>query len=276
MSRLLSANYARLKRDKVVWLLVLFMFTFGVLRTGVALINFKYYNEILSFDSLFFNYTVMIGFLTAAFGSLFIGTEYSDGGIRNKLIVGHRRSNLYGAYLITVISVSILLCLAYIVPVSVMGIPVLGFFRIDVLTLVIYLLGSLFMVVAFSSIVTLICMLNTNKALAAVISILSILLLLVLSAYISERLSAPEFYDGIVIMDSLGNIRSESVRNAKYLEGMRREVYQFFYDSLPTGQALQYLQLQATNLWKMPLYSFLIAVIATGTGVVVFRRKDIK
>ena len=276
MSRLLSANFARLKRDKVAWLLILFMFLFGVVRTCIAIINFKYYDEKLIFDALFFNYTVIIGILIAAFGSLFIGTEYSDGGIRNKLIVGHRRNNLYGANLITVILVSILLCLAYIVPVSVIGIPVLGFFHLDLLTLGMYLLGSLFMVVAFSSIVTLLCMLNTNKAFAAVISILSILLLLVISSLISGRLSAPEFYDGIVITDSLGNIESEAVRNSMYLKGTAREVYQFFHDFLPTGQALQYFQIEARNLWQMPLYSFLIAIAATGTGLVLFRRKDIK
>lgn len=46
-------------------------------------------------DDRFFAYSFFIGILSAIFCSLFTGTEYSDGTIRNKIVVGHSRISIY-------------------------------------------------------------------------------------------------------------------------------------------------------------------------------------
>ena len=43
----------------------------------------------------------VVGILISIFYSLFLGTEYNDGTIRNKLIVGHKRETIYLASFIT-------------------------------------------------------------------------------------------------------------------------------------------------------------------------------
>lgn len=48
-------------------------------------------------DSAFFSVAIYIGIILSVFCSLFIRTEYSDGTIRNKLIVGQKRSAVYFA-----------------------------------------------------------------------------------------------------------------------------------------------------------------------------------
>ena len=43
----------------------------------------------------FFNALLLSGFVTALFVSFFLSAEYSDGTIRNKLMVGHKRKEIY-------------------------------------------------------------------------------------------------------------------------------------------------------------------------------------
>ena len=46
-------------------------------------------------DEALFQFPMIHGVMLAAFVPLFLGADYSDGTIRNKLIAGHRRSGIY-------------------------------------------------------------------------------------------------------------------------------------------------------------------------------------
>lgn len=83
MYKLLDAGFARIKKDKIFWGAVIITF-------GVALL--KIYNYALNdlkydADSLIFGYINIIGMVKAVFTSIFIGTEYDCGTIRNKIVV---------------------------------------------------------------------------------------------------------------------------------------------------------------------------------------------
>lgn len=272
MNKLLTANFARLKKDKVFWIGMAFMFAAGIFGVVQKCIN----DPASTPDQLLFIFPVLIGIVTATFSSLYIGTEYSDGTIRNKLIVGHMRSTVYLSNLITCSAAGLFMCLSYLAAVAALGFPLLGFPEMNAGAAIILLLISFVMMVACSALFTLLCMLNQNKAAAAVICILMIVALLVLASMINSRLEAPEFYDGYVFTDTLGNSASEPVRNPQYLEGTKREIYQFFLDFLPTGQAVEISTQSTPHLWQLPLYSFLIILASTGGGVLCFHKKDIK
>lgn len=274
MNKLLSANFARLRKDKMFWAFMIFMLLFGLYRSCSTVYNYMQFNVMQSLDSLFFNYTVPIGILTAAFSCLFIGTEYRDGGLRNKLIVGHTRHNIYMANFIVASVASMLMCLAYIVPVCAVGIPVLGFFESSMSVIGMILLGSLLMICAFCSLMTWLSMMIVSKS--VVIGMLSVIAFLVLSGIMDSRLAAPEFIPGVIITNNLGNVTTELTENHQYLKGIKREVYQFIHDLLPTGQAIQYVQLSVKHIWQMPLYALMISVMSTAAGVFAFRKKDVK
>ncbi len=53
-------------------------------------------------------------------------------------------------------------------------------------------------------------------------------------------------------------------------------MYEIFYDFLPTGQSIQYMTMSVLHLWMLPLYSFIITVVTTTTGIFLFRKKNIK
>lgn len=278
MNKLLFAHFARIKKDKVLLSCMIFMFLVGlIIITSLYDTNMKYDNS-TPLDAALFNFTIFIPFPGSVFCSLFLGTEYSDGTIRNKLIVGHRRPTIYLASLIISLTATFLMCLAWFLAMLIAGVPFIGVPQASPQFLLIFLLNSLCMLTAFCSIFTMIGMLCHNKAAASVISLLLVLFLLLAASYINSCLSAPEFSPGYFI-DASGAIASDPVPNPNYLRGSVRAVYEFFLDFLPTGQAMQYSSMSVDHengLWQMPLYDLIITAVTTGSGLWLFRKKDIQ
>lgn len=90
-------------------------------------------------DSSFFSYGLLTPVLLAVLTAFFVGTEYSDGTMRNKLIAGHGRRDIYLANLVVCIAAGMLLSLAYLTPHTCLGIPLLGAVQTDFPTLVLYM-----------------------------------------------------------------------------------------------------------------------------------------
>ena len=272
MNRLLMANFARLKKDKVFWIGMAFMFAAGIFGIVQTHLN----DPKATPDQLVFIYPVLIGIVMAAFCSLYIGTEYSDGTIRNKLMVGHRRPYIYLANFITCSLAGMVMCLVYIVAVTAVGIPILGNLTMKPKGIMILFLVSLMMVIACAALFSLFCMLNQNKAVAAVVCILFIVALLFVTALINSKLDAPQYYDNYMFTDSSGSAAAGRELNPQYLSGTKRAIYQFFLDFLPTGQGIEISSHSTPHLWLMPLYSLFITLGATVSGVLCFRKKDLK
>ena len=91
MSRLLSAGYSRLWKNKVFWLEMGAVLVYAVVfmlngcRQAAANGGIGY-----SLDQFYFHFAVSVGLFGAIFTSLFIGTEYSDGTIRRGTKFGVR------------------------------------------------------------------------------------------------------------------------------------------------------------------------------------------
>lgn len=285
MNKLLYANFFRVKRDKVFWIGFAFMAAMGVL---LPLSNFWAIQRILRetgeqvdvpLEGVFFAFNLLVPFAAAIFCSLFVGTEYSDGAIRNKLVIGHTRSGIYLANLITCTAVSFVFTAVFMAACGVAGgLTLDGFLQIDAKTILFYLLASVCVIFAFNALFTCLAMLNQNKAVVAIVTILSILLFLVIAMYVEGRLSEPEFWDAEFYMDDAGRIINEpAMPNPNYISSpAMRSFLGFLYDFLPGGQAYQLSNAAALHPGTMALYSLLIAVISTSVGVFFFRRKDIK
>lgn len=276
MIKLLSANLSRLRKSTIFWVCTIFMAGMG------AFVLFNQYFEGIKYgtniklDNFVFGYSLMIGIVAAVFCSLFLGTEYSDGTIRNKLIVGHTRVSIYLSMLVTSSIAAVLMCLAFVIVVCAAGIPLVGFVEAGVWAFAIILLDSLVMVCAVCSILTMISMLTPNKAIAAIISIFVMLGLLVLAVDIVQKLTAPEFYPIMEVSEAGEFLTDETIPNPNYLTDEVRPLYEYALDILPTGQAYQFASMAAVRLWQMPLYSLAIVALSTIVGIVFFRKKDIK
>lgn len=87
------------------------------------------YGESLTPDSTSFAFVFFVPILLSCAAPLFIGSEYSDGTMRNKLIVGHKRYNIYLSEQFVCTAAGFMLCLAYIVPHTVLSLILLGKFE---------------------------------------------------------------------------------------------------------------------------------------------------
>ncbi|MDL2300864.1 ABC transporter permease [Lachnospiraceae bacterium OttesenSCG-928-D06] len=283
MNKLLSAGFSRLKKDKFFWLGILFMFFMGGFVVVKNYIDYKRYHYTfdLKLDNYFFGYTIFIGLIAAIFCSLFIGVEYSDGTIRNKLVIGHSRMAIYLSNLILSTTAAILTNLAFIAAISITGIPLLGALKTDMKIVLFLLLASILTTISFTAIFTLLSMLIQSKTIVAIVNILGFIALWMIAITIYQRLSAPEFHQNIMISDNVSYMDSsdtdvEPIPNPNYLNEKERKWHQFFYDFVPTGQALQISNLSVPNGMQMLLYSLFIIVLTTGGGIFFFKRKDLK
>ncbi len=276
MRKLLSANYSRLWRDKIFWICMGTMLIYSVvyMLNGCrqAAIHLSEYNY--SIDKYYFHFAISIGIFCAVFSSMFFGTEYSDGTIRNKVIVGHTKTNIYIASLVTTITATLLMVLVWMIGASV-AIPILGIWEMGISNLVVYVLIIIMLAVAFAAICTLVNMLSANKAFTVAISVLLIMGLLILASMIYSGLSETEMTSSVQYTAN-GMQMSEPTPNPNYIGGEMRKIYEFILDFLPTGQGLTLWQVEAGHPVRMILSSAAITILTTLSGIFVFRKKNLK
>lgn len=298
MRDLLWANFSRLFRSWVFWGAALVM-AGGALAICIgAYHGMTLYDEpgyTVALDQTLFQAEQALGITAAIVLSLFVGTEYSGGTIRNKLMVGKSRETVYLAgYLTcagTVLILFMLPSLAALALGSVLfSVPpvtpgtILTAFFVGIMTCLLYAAVFYFIVVVCGS-----------RTWAAIISLLLAAALLLAAVKLSQALEqgpytmqlvpaesstsgetysiegvAEDMFDGLVM---------ETVPNPNYLSGGKREVVQFFYDMNPAGQTAQLAGLSEQDILH-PVRIILLdvglsAVVCLG-GIWLFRRKDIK
>lgn len=96
---------------------------------------------------------------------------------------------------------------------------------------------------------------------------------LFLSIYIFSELAQPEMIQQYV-QTSGGGI-TEWVKNPAYVDGTKREIYEWLLDVIPTGQAMQVTS--SAHRWlRMMACSLGTAVVCSCVGICCFRRRNIK
>lgn len=283
MRNLLSANFTRLRKDLLFWLGIAVMAGYAVLmliswyRTNQIILQSDRPDMAMGMDQFLFSFAGLIGILLAAFTGLFLGTEYSDGVLRSKLIVGHSRSAVYLSNLSAAVIASFLMCLTYIVIMLAVGIPIYGPPTTEPLILLRTLAETLAMCLSYCALFTFITMNWGNKALSAVACVLGVLALVWVTSGMRNHLIEPELYTTEVFDEALQEWVESGLRpNPNYVREPLRSVYRFFCDILPVGQGMQLTGAAADRSPLLALYSLIVTAVSSGIGLLLFRRKDIK
>lgn len=277
MRNLVSAHFARVFKAPLFWLGMAAMLALSAgsmlngCRQAAADANSGF---VYTLDQFYFNLAPVLGLFCAVFISLFLGTEYSDGVIRNKLVVGHSRRSIYLADLAACFGVSLLFMAAWLAG-GLAGLPFLGPWKLNAAALAVCLLVIVLVLAAFTAIFTWVATAFTSKAAGAVLSILLFLGLLVLASMVYNRLCEPEMLSGVVIT-SEGMQLSEPAPNPDYISGGIRAAYEFFLDLLPTGQSILLANLELARPVRMALCSLLLTAGTACGGCLMFCKKDLK
>ncbi len=286
MNKLISANFARLFKSGIFKFYMIFSGGLSLLMITVCYIdyhnNIAYYNNVApeyhTMDNITFISLMYIMFAVSVLVGNFVGTEYSDGTIRNKLIVGHKRSDIYLANLIVCTAGVLMGVILHILINCTVGTALCG---MEILTVQKILEITLFMLIAFISltaIMVMFSMLVKSKASASVTVLILTVIMFVASMTIDQKLQAPEYYEAEKYFDTETQELVEIPRqkNPRYLAGTKRKVYQTIYDVMPSSHIYEYAMTSTEHTGKFAGYDGIVLVVTTALGIILFRKKDLK
>ncbi len=271
MLKLLHASLFRLRKSR----LLLLCMTAAFAVSSIFLLQIGGSEEsVWTLDEALLQILPFLPVLYAAFIGLFFGMEYQDGTMRNKIVAGHTRSAVYLSQLLTAMLGCLGILLAWALSAAV-GAVRLGWFVAPWTELLLRAAVILMTMTAMAAILTLFAMLITNRAVSGVTAILAAFALLLLSSYLYNALCEPELLSA-AIMTETGYEVGEPMPNPNYIGGTLRAAYRFLSEALPSGQAILLANQELTRPDLSLCASLCTALLMTGAGIAVFRRKDLK
>ena len=287
MYKLLKASFFRLKKNKVFWGVVIITIILAISFLVNSMKNeFKY-----KIDSILFNNIQIIGLFIAVFTSLFIGTEYAYGTIRNKIIAGHTRRSIYLTNWLVSVVAGILIEFIYLAVVAIIGIPLIGGIEIAVSDLLPILLEIIMVIIVFCSIFTAITLICSDMTLSTTICMLLFIMMFIVAGGLSTVITTKETID-TTYHDEDGTLYIlESRPNPNYPNKMTRNICNFFYHVLPTGQMMEISgqindlsgktvdtnqNSKTSSVTTVMTYALGVILVVNGIGVFIFYKKELK
>lgn len=259
MLNLLSAGFVRLRKSRLFRLFIGAETAWGAF---LAWLLYYYGNIRGNLNLSAFMPMFYICVAEAIFCGFYIGTDYSDGTIRNKITVGQTRENIYLSNLIICCFAGTAVLLTHIVVFLAVGLLLIGPVVFPTM-LFIKVICAIFNVAACASLFTMISMLCSRIAAASVANILISLVLMISGVFAFAYYSEPKFL-------------SDGTANYRYVGGAARVVLGFFESVLPSSSALEVMAHDLYSVClRVILCSLAEAAIFTLIGLGAFRRKNI-
>lgn len=286
MSNLLSAEFTRLWKS--------FIFRLGLLVSaglGVILVLTRWWDvkmhadiyaeygiECSNADGLLFSGGMYLIFAVAVVVGIFVGTEYSDGTIRNKLTAGHTRGKIYLSKLIVCAVASVMMHVLYILVVLLLGNLLIGGTTLKMTEILGFTAVSTMAMIAMTALLLTFSMSIQSKAAGSVVCLLTTMLLLFATMTVFQKLEAPEYYEGYFYTDEETGelVEVEREKNLSYLTGTKRKVYKFLNDFLPVSQLYQVCMNETPHQGMLVCYDCMLVLVTTGAGMLIFQKKNLK
>ncbi len=258
MRKLLRADLFRMYHNKKIWLALLAMFSAAGMMIAMQYSGMDY--EVPLSRVIFLPMT-FFGLVIAAFVGFFAGEDFSDGTVRNKIVTGNRRSDIYLSQMIGVWTACLVLyTLTILVTVSV-G---LSLFEQNVGAgeIVTYFALGCFTVFAMGSLFYLISMCIGNRSVAVTVCMGLAFLMLFLCLHTNQILAQSQYKNGVL--------------NPHYVSGVKRICYELLHDMNPMGQIAQLSEMKYLSPVRWIVSDVLWLLASLGIGTIVFGKKDIR
>lgn len=283
MSKLVSANFSRLFRNKFFWIglaLVVGMAAFIAIdfRLSYPWCAKQFGHETAT---TIFKYVPVLAGIVALFASLFVGEEYSSKAIRNKIASGYSKTKIYGANWLVCVVAGILF---YVVFFLIIALPIApwaplmkynGYIIARILKRAVV---NLFAILAIVSICVFIAMLVKNRIVGVVATVVCMFVLFVAAELMYEGISEPKLIE--VTDAETGKI--VNLENPDYENSVKRCVFQVIMDTQPFGQILQVKMQRIGGTADgikpilLPVYSCLVSLFFSFSGAYLFKKRDLE
>lgn len=285
MFRLLHADFARLCKSVTFWGCMAAAAIWGAVKVYYHHQKWTYIpvNDISAESVYLFGYNYVDGFsqlvlIMAVFAAMFIGTDYSQRTMRNKLVIGRSRAAVYLSNLTVCAAGSLFFNLSYVAGVTLMGLAFGGQYRFvgDEVGIILIIAAA---DIAVSAILTLMCMLISHKAVCTAAALIIFFVTPFIAETVCNEVREPEYNVRREYNEDKTSYSEIKTKNEKYLMGTKRFFYMALNNVSPLGQ---YQQLQMNDIYDIsqyagyPLLSLGVTAVSSAVGILVFRRKDIK
>ena len=275
MRKLLAASFSRLWKEKLFWLVFAFM-SIGTVGYGWIGVNEVTRAE-MYVEDIIFCMLPLSSFVFALFISMRLGTEFEEHTIRNKLIVGYSRTQVYFSEYLTCMAASVVLLAVMLLCSALFGLFLSLEFLSSWKEIAFLLFGCVLMASVFSAMFVGISMNISSKAAALVASAIFLFAIMLLASFCINALEEPPMaYTNVIISVEDGVQFGDLVENPAYVDGTQRMIYELIADILPTGQAIQMNNLEFERSARWPAFSLIMLIITTVGGFLPFRKRDIR
>ncbi|MDE6550473.1 MAG: ABC transporter permease [Clostridia bacterium] len=231
-----------------------------------------------------FNYRMLSipiqGILIAISICINIGNEFRSGAIRNKLIIGHTRRNVYFSHLLTSMCAAMCFNIGYLITFLIVTLPICGTSGIDTTQILLTLICGSLMMLSYASIATFIAMSVKSKSASAIIcSMLLFLAIFIIPIIVHKAYEGEYIIENI--FDSAGNfLYSNKMPNPHLLSKSTREFLRLIADILPSGQSYRLGMgssvSDAPRYWQMAVSSLGVIGVSAVSGIAIFSKRNLK
>ncbi len=283
MRKLISANMARLVRSKTFWCCFILCLAAGIWKAVEFCQGHSECNKYLypGSDNIYQEFGFYLPFVIAAFIGIWLGQEYSGGAIRNKMIAGNTKREVYFANWLSCVIVSVMLNFVQVITSAIPTSPwIIIFKEFDhygkaFVYFAGYLGVSTMVVAAMASIFVMIHMLLQKRTVGLVVSLAVLAVLMFAAADMYGALNESMYvYDAMEFVDGEFVPSLNKVYNPNYISGSKKEIYALLLDIQPMGQLFRFGR--DTNYVLYMGYSCMITVLTLGVGLCLFRRKNLR
>lgn len=290
MGKLISAGFFRLFHSLCFKIYIIFSALYSLInilnnffmigKIGIVTDSASTINrplDITAFDS-----AMTLIFASAVFIGMFIGREYSDGTLRNKLVAGHSRGGVYLSNFIVCLCAHIMGLVTALTVTLGLGVPLMGT-GLTVTEILTFIILTVVASTAVISVFLFISMLLSSKAAAVSVLIIGAFAMLIFTVFVDSRLNEREYIIDFQTVTTEGEngietefVPGEEIKNPYYPTGTERKIYEFLDEFMPTSQLYRTANANSSDLTKSVIYDIILLIAVTEAGVLLFHRKDIR